>query len=550
MATFSKFVALAAVCSLIGISATQGVGAQTPGSLDTTFATPHGKITDLFSGVNNLNASEIVLQRDGKIVISARCSGTNLREVCISRFNSDGAIDTTFGATTSDIPGTRRFAMYRGDNNPSSLFIDDDGRIVVIGVCSSEVGIVCAARLLENGEFDASFVGPSGDGGGHFGVQISNRFVYGGASATKAGRGVAIAFSCQSSINANPLLCVVKLREDGTLDSFFSSGGDALEVPIPGVAFVTAPTLKSTPDGKLVVIASCRGLPSEYTLRACSARLLASGTLDTSWKEPDQSAQGAFVFSPFAFLTPTFTLRGDGRVVVSGFCGSSQTLHYDACFVGLDESGALDLTFRGPSGGAGGYFRIPLGSGQYALTDLALTGQADGRVLAAGTCLTGADIPGADGSDTCLLRLNPDGSIDRSFVDPTQAANGFLRVSLVNSPIDLFPPVGSFDGARAVVVSDDGRTVTTLGNCGIGRTRSLCLARFHLGNTRPRVCSLDVDGDGKYTATLDGLILTRAMIGFSGETALHGVEFGNYSQRRTWVAIRAYLTEQCDMRID
>lgn len=541
----------ASIFALTGFCVVSTVASETPGTLDSTFASPTGKIVDFSFVANdsNLHPSEIVSQRDGKIVVLARCSRENVQAICLARFSNDGLIDTTFGGTAGDAPGTQRFTIGSFYNHPTSMFIDDDGRIVIAGVCFSNFEGVCVARLQPDGQLDASFVGATGDGGGRFLFQIAGSTPYVGVSAVKVGRGAVIASSCRRSLSDDPQLCIVKLREDGSFDSSFGSNG-AVEISVPGAMSAVSPKLKSMPDGRLLILAACRLHAPNHAQRPCAARLLPSGALDQSWKGPDQESEGAFTFSEFSFDSPTFALRPDGRLVVSGFCRSIRGDGHEVCFVGLDESGRFDLAFRGPTGEAGGNFRLEFSLVQLVSTPLALMVQNDGRLLLVGTCFPWTHEAGDDVANTCLLRLNPDGSLDRGFVNPASAINNFLHVSLVNAPEGGFPPLSSGDGAMAGVMSQDGGKMTTLGGCRVGRTSAICLARFHLGNTRPRVCTPDLDGDGKHTTTVDGLILARAMLGFKGDSALEGVAFERYAQRRTWSAIKGYLVEQCEMTID
>ncbi|MGL5005397.1 MAG: hypothetical protein ACRDAM_20930, partial [Casimicrobium sp.] len=63
------------------------------------------------------------------------------------------------------------------------------------------------------------------------------------------------------------------------------------------------------------------------------------------------------------------------------------------------------------------------------------------------------------------------------------------------------------------------------------------------------VCSMDVDGDGRTYSLIDGLIITRVMMGFGSNSVLNGIEFTPDSKRTTWQQIRQYLTSVCQMAI-
>lgn len=58
------------------------------------------------------------------------------------------------------------------------------------------------------------------------------------------------------------------------------------------------------------------------------------------------------------------------------------------------------------------------------------------------------------------------------------------------------------------------------------------------------ICNLDVDGDGRYLATTDAVILTRLALGMRGASVVDGA-LGSNSTRRTYEEIRSYLEVQC-----
>lgn len=73
----------------------------------------------------------------------------------------------------------------------------------------------------------------------------------------------------------------------------------------------------------------------------------------------------------------------------------------------------------------------------------------------------------------------------------------------------------------------------------------MCVARLQGGPFPGRQCSMDIDGDGRVLATVDGLILTRAALGLGGSAVLQGITVSG--PRNTWPLIRAFLADQCGM---
>ena len=62
-----------------------------------------------------------------------------------------------------------------------------------------------------------------------------------------------------------------------------------------------------------------------------------------------------------------------------------------------------------------------------------------------------------------------------------------------------------------------------------------------------QICQMDIDGDGQISATTDGLILMRAMMGMSGTAVSSAAVPG--SPRSDWLSIRAYLVGVCGMTL-
>jgi hypothetical protein len=60
----------------------------------------------------------------------------------------------------------------------------------------------------------------------------------------------------------------------------------------------------------------------------------------------------------------------------------------------------------------------------------------------------------------------------------------------------------------------------------------------------PKICSLDVDGNGAQDALTDGLLILRAMFGLTGTAVTNGA-VGSGASRADWTALRAYLNGNC-----
>ena len=158
------------------------------GSLDPTFGSGGIVVTTI-----NTFANDVVLQGDGKIVVSA--GGL------IARFNPNGSVDPTFGSG-----GTINLLA-------SSLAIQSDGKILAAVIAGGDFTV---ARLNPNGSLDATF----GNGG-----QVSTDL--GGNDTAKA-----IGLQSDSKIVASGMsgdaAGVVRYNPNGSLDPTFGSGGIVL----------------------------------------------------------------------------------------------------------------------------------------------------------------------------------------------------------------------------------------------------------------------------------------------------------------------------------
>jgi hypothetical protein len=60
---------------------------------------------------------------------------------------------------------------------------------------------------------------------------------------------------------------------------------------------------------------------------------------------------------------------------------------------------------------------------------------------------------------------------------------------------------------------------------------------------------MDVDGDGVALTTKDSLIMTRVALGMTEEAVVTGIDFAAHASRKTWAALRDYLTGNCGMKL-
>ena len=120
------------------------------GSLDTSFGTS-GFIT-VYSTGTGPSINSIAIQSDGKIVCAGGTQITSVWNFLLARYNPDGTIDTSFG--------TNGYVLvnYGFDVDVQSVAVQSDGKIVVGGDCYlNSTYLFFITRYNSDGTLDTSF---------------------------------------------------------------------------------------------------------------------------------------------------------------------------------------------------------------------------------------------------------------------------------------------------------------------------------------------------------------------------------------------------------
>jgi uncharacterized delta-60 repeat protein len=204
------------------------------GTLDTSFGNG-GKQTANFGGTDA--AEKVALTAEGKIVIVGE--GGSTHDMAVTRLNSDGSIDKSFGSFGEEL------INFGGTETARGVAIQVDGKIVVEGSTDAlNGGDVAAARLNPNGGLDSSFngngkltldYGLSKDDGTGVAIQQNGRIVV------------------MANADPNHDFVVTRLNADGSIDSSFGTSGTAT-VDYGGDEFDGDVVLQ--PDGNIVLVGS------------------------------------------------------------------------------------------------------------------------------------------------------------------------------------------------------------------------------------------------------------------------------------------------------
>ena len=344
----------------------------------------------------------LAVQPDGNIV----AGGAFWEEgAAIARYLPSGALDPSFNAKLS--PGT-----FNGANVAPlrALALDASGRIVLAGGGSYGTTAFQAARLMPDGTYDSSF---ASGGYGTFAVSGLNQ-ARGRAMAFDASGRIVLAGDGDfySPSPGGTDFAVVRLTSAGTFDATLGSGGSA-RVTVGGGRDATALATVVQPDGKILVAGTAA---QSGKLEMAVVRLQDDGTLDTTFSG-GAPGSGTILLDVSQKTTTSdvaraIVLQSDGKILLVGSSSSPVLDFVRADYVRstsssvvvarLLPSGALDTSF-----GTGGIFSSTLGvAGGMAF---GATLASDGRILVGGRLFDGTTERGF------VVRLTSAGALDASF---------------------------------------------------------------------------------------------------------------------------------------
>ena len=359
---------------------------NTNGSLDTSFGGT-GKVTTSVGFSDDYGLS-VAIQTDGKIVVAGSSDNGSNYDFAVVRYNTNGSLDTTFGAT-----GKVTTPVGSSDDYGMSIAIQSDGKIVVAG--SSYNGSsydFAVVRYNTNGSLDTSFggtgklttsVGSFDDEGYGVAIQSNGKIVVVGAS---------------SPHGSDADFAVVRYNTNGSLDTSFGGTGKVTTPIGPANAYGECIAIQS--DGRILAVGE-----TDYDFAL--VRYNDDGSLDTSF-----GGTGKVTTSIGSFDSEGYgvAIESDGKIVAAG--SSYNGSDYDVAVVRYNASGSLDILFGGT-----GKLTTPIGTSDDRGYSVAI--QPDGKIVVAGTAYNGSDY------DFAVARYNSDGSPDTSFAGTGTTTTSF-----------------------------------------------------------------------------------------------------------------------------
>ena len=396
------------------------------GTVDASFNPPDFLSSDNTSG----EISCVGIQSDGKIIVAgnyATVSGDGAGRG-VRRLNADGSLDPTFNVFPFITNETAR-----------DIAIQPDDKILLGGSVSPGPGLF--VRLNANGTVDQSF-SLAGNVGAVFGIALQSDgkiLVSGSATlkrleasgavdstfsnvATNNGSiidlhvrqdGKIIVAGVFQSLNATPVGAIGLLNQDGTPDFSFNSGNAG--------ANATVYSIEPLPNGKILiggVFSSFNGVEHQRV-----ARLNQDGTLD-----------GSLVNNPTLVLAQIedTSVLNDGRILLA----NTQSTVIPGALL-LNNDGTTDTTTE-----------YVVSSGGRVRRMLVLS---TGKIMIAGqfNYVNGVRRRG-------LARLNPNGSLDPTFVPYFNSATGPINLNTILEQPDGKLLVAGIEGFNIQRLDPDG----------------------------------------------------------------------------------------------
>lgn len=333
---------------------------NTNGTVDATFGT-NGKVYADVGGKSDQFPEVFVLQ-DGKILLAGQSrNAQDIPVISFFRFNSNGAIDTTFGTNGVAISSFTTSGI-RGDVLGDAI-VQTDGKIVVTG--QWEGTSFCIGRFNANGLLDTTFAV-----NGNRCAQTNPLGTGLMRSLTLQADGkIIVAGRHQTSFTVPSDFIVFRFDTNGNLDTSFD--GDGYAITDINSNYDEAYSVHVLTDGKILATGRA-GISSSTQYSFGAVRYNTSGALDATFDGDGKAT--AFARNTAGSEKYASVVMTNGKIVVARHVSPSSGFFDDGQIMRFNENGSVDTSF-----GSGG---------QVLVTSVriinALARQADGKIIAVG----------------------------------------------------------------------------------------------------------------------------------------------------------------------
>jgi len=391
--------------------------AQTPGTIDSSFAANGSFILALGSGLDNGNA--VIVLPDDRILVAGITEKADFDWAdYVLRLTPDGKIDSTFG--------TNGITIFEADtahiDYAEGMTLQPDGKIIVVGGVEAggdDINYV-AARLSSDGMIDSSF--------GTNGIQVIHKdggedLAYKAAVQPDGKIVLAGQDYIPGMILRNGIL--LRLNSDGSLDSSFGASG--FDTTALANDYTSFQDLLLMDDGSIVAAGYTGN--NKYDLLA--ARYDSTGA-----PVADFGNNGIAIFNLNSGSDAAYSIVKDpldGRILIGGQKGSGSS-KTDFVLLAITPYGVLDSSFA-----VNGVASVNANQSE-AILGLAV--QQNGKIVASGTSGT----LGIGTNNWAVLRFNEDGSVDSTFGE-----SGGYTITAIGS---------FFSSANAIALQSSGKIIT------------------------------------------------------------------------------------------
>ena len=498
------------------------------GTFDTNFDGDGIKTINSISGITFGSFRNIVIQSNGKILISTTTeTGTTDSDFAMIRINTDGTLDLSF-----DTDGLKTID-FGGNDSQTGMTLQANEKIIVTGYSGTNLNI---ARLNTDGSLDASF-GVAGKQT----IAIGSQYPYFSSVKVQSNNRIVVG-TFIGGVGGGYSFYLLGLKANGTLDPTFNGTGvvqtdfdnnastndyindieilsdDKIIVSgiyITGNVYNTAiaqylPTgsldNSFNGNGKLTFLSGGIG---NTIKKQTDGKILVNFSINSSFKLARIHDVVNFNSNKGKMITQigngndqanAVAIRPNGKIIAGGYAfnainGSSNN---DFALIGYNADGSLDYTF-----GSNGIVKTEIS----ALSNdqiKAIAIQADGKIVAAGT--TGVSTL----SNYAIVRYLADGS----GLDPTFGVSGKVIIDFS----------GTQDFVSSIVIQSDGKIVVG-GSTVNGSNADFSLIRLNLNGTLDNT----FDSDGKVTTALGAYNISSGIgLQADGKIVLAGYNAGNF----------------------
>ncbi|MGI8788462.1 MAG: FG-GAP-like repeat-containing protein [Pyrinomonadaceae bacterium] len=431
------------------------------GDLDTSFG--GGIVTDNFGGSFGIFTRSVKIQTDGKILTGSAVLGADFQnyDFGILRYNTDGTLDTTFGAG-----GRQIVDVDGGSENLPTVLLQTDGKIIIVGqriITGQSVRGIVLVRLNANGSFDTSF-GANG--------KVITTF----DSANKVAANLQMDGKIVVAGNwSGSSFSVARFNADGTLDNSFGTSG-VVQNNITGNTGISYAVAFQT-DGKILVGGLITNSPSN-TGDFIVFRYNANGAVDTNFNGVGYSRVD---FNNMRDAAQSLAVQPDGKIIAAGLATIASNIGNVFGIARFNSDGSLDSNF----GTNGKVAALPVNAFIDQINDrYPLILQPNGKIVVGRTRFINDNAN--SGKQSNIARFNADGSLDMTF-----GTGGQIATTQLATLGDL-------------ALQTDGKIVAT----GSGLNNGSAVTARYLNTAgsapvnNPALRVADFDGDGKTDASV------------------------------------------------